>query len=93
MKKEDIENRIKKTIAHQLSVDASTLAEHQSLSSDLGAESLDIPDIIMALEEEFNIELPDDEIDGATTLGKIANRVSDKNLNKKYTYTITFLKV
>ncbi|WP_163030706.1 hypothetical protein [Pseudomonas viridiflava] len=49
MKKEDIENRIKKTIAHQLSVDASTLAEHQSLSSDLGAESLDIPDIIMAL--------------------------------------------
>ncbi|WP_122562899.1 acyl carrier protein, partial [Pseudomonas viridiflava] len=54
-------------------------AEHQSLSSDLGAESLDIPDIIMALEEEFNIELPDDEIDGATTLGKIANRVSDKN--------------
>ncbi|WP_122409629.1 acyl carrier protein [Pseudomonas viridiflava] len=79
MKKEDIENRIKKTIAHQLSVDASTLAEHQSLSYDLGAESLDIPDIIMALEEEFNIELPDDEIDGATTLGKIANRVSDKN--------------
>ncbi|MEE4139937.1 acyl carrier protein [Pseudomonas viridiflava] len=79
MKKEDIENRIKKIIAHQLSVDASTLAGHQSLSSDLGAESLDIPDIIMALEEEFNIELPDDEIDGATTLGKIANRVSDKN--------------
>lgn len=79
MKKEDIENRIKKIIAHQLSVDASTLAEHQSLSSDLGAESLDIPDIIMALEEEFNIELPDDEIDGATTLGKIANRVSDRN--------------
>ena len=58
---QDVEARVKEIIVEQLGVDASEVSPQASFVNDLGADSLDTVELVMALEEEFDIEIPDEE--------------------------------
>lgn len=62
-------DRIKKIIVDQLGVDESKITENSSFIDDLGADSLDIVELIMAFEEEFDIEIPDENAEKMKTVG------------------------
>ena len=62
-------DRIKKIIVDQLGVDESKITENSSFVDDLGADSLDIVELIMAFEEEFDIEIPDEDAEKMRTVG------------------------
>ena len=63
-----IEERAKKIIAEQLGVSESEITSESSFVDDLGADSLDTVELVMALEEEFGTEIPDDEAEKITTV-------------------------
>ena len=56
-----VEDKVKKIIAEKLSVDISEVVPEASFVDDLGADSLDVVELVMAQEEEFNLEIPDEE--------------------------------
>lgn len=56
-----LEEKVKKIIVEQLGVDAEEVTLEASFTDDLGADSLDIVELVMALEEEFGLEIPDEE--------------------------------
>ena len=62
-------DRIKKIIVNRLGVDESKITENSSFIDDLGADSLDIVELIMAFEEEFDIEIPDKDAEKMKTVG------------------------
>ncbi|OPX43205.1 acyl carrier protein [Ruminiclostridium hungatei] len=62
-------DKVKKLIVEQLGVEEDDIAMESSFIDDLGADSLDIVELIMALEEEFNLEIPDNEAEKITTVG------------------------
>ncbi|HLD74913.1 MAG TPA: acyl carrier protein, partial [Bdellovibrionota bacterium] len=74
-------DRVKKIIVDQLGVDADKVKPEASFIDDLGADSLDIVELVMALEEEFNIEIPDEEAEKARTVGDVMQYVSQKAKN------------
>ena len=63
-----IEERVKKIIVDQLGADAAQVKPEASFIEDLGADSLDTVELVMALEEEFDIEIPDEEAEKITTV-------------------------
>ena len=63
-----IEERVKKIIVEQLGVKEEDVKPEASFVEDLGADSLDTVELVMALEEEFDIEIPDEEADKITTV-------------------------
>ncbi|NLN04533.1 MAG: acyl carrier protein [Clostridiaceae bacterium] len=62
-------DKIKKIVVEQLGVDESEVTPEASFIDDLGADSLDIVELIMAMEDEFGIEIPDDVAEKITTVG------------------------
>ncbi len=62
-------DRVKKIIVDQLGIDASKISQESSFVDDLGADSLDIVELIMAFEEEFDIEIPDEDAEKIKTVG------------------------
>ncbi len=60
--------KIKEIVAEQLGVDMSEITEEASFVDDLGADSLDTVELVMALEEEFGIEIPDEDAEKITTV-------------------------
>ncbi|HEX4044876.1 MAG TPA: acyl carrier protein [Gammaproteobacteria bacterium] len=65
--KSEIEVRVKKIIVEQLGVSENEVTDEASFVDDLGADSLDTVELVMALEEEFEIEIPDDEAEKIVT--------------------------
>jgi acyl carrier protein len=61
--------KVKKIVVEQLGVEEDDIAMESSFIDDLGADSLDIVELIMALEEEFDLEIPDSEAEKITTVG------------------------
>jgi acyl carrier protein len=70
-----LETRIRSIIADQLGVDQIDLKPEASILDDLGADSLDVVELVMALEEEFDIEVPDDHVENMRTIGDVQRYV------------------
>ncbi|MGC7405240.1 acyl carrier protein [Pandoraea pneumonica] len=65
---DNIEQRVKKIVAEQLGVAEAEIKNESSFVNDLGADSLDTVELVMALEEEFGMEIPDEEAEKITTV-------------------------
>jgi acyl carrier protein len=72
---QDIEARVKEIIVEQLGVDASEVTIQASFVNDLGADSLDTVELVMALEEEFDIEIPDEEAEKIQSVGQAVDYI------------------
>ncbi len=72
----NIEERVKKIIVEQLGVGEDEVSEDASFVDDLGADSLDTVELVMALEEEFECEIPDEEAEKITTVKQAIDYVS-----------------
>ena len=67
--------KIRATIASQLSIDEEEIKMESSFMNDLGADSLDIVELIMALEEEYEIEIPDEDVEKIATVGDVVEYI------------------
>ncbi len=73
---ENIEQRVKKIVAEQLGVPETDVKNESSFVNDLGADSLDTVELVMALEEEFECEIPDEDAEKITTVQQAIDYVS-----------------
>lgn len=70
-------DKIKEIVAEQLGVDESEVISEASFIDDLGADSLDIVELIMALEEEFDMEIPDEDAEKISTVGNVIEYIKN----------------
>ncbi len=78
-----IEDKVKAIIVDQLGVKAEEVTSTASFVDDLGADSLDTVELVMALEEEFGIEIPDEDAEKMTTVGEAVKYISEKSDTKE----------
>ena len=74
----DVLKRVKKIVVEHLDVEAEKVTENASFMEDLGADSLDNVELVMAFEEEFDIEIPDDAAEHIQTVGDAVKFISEK---------------
>ncbi len=74
--------KIKSIIAEQLGVKAEEVTDNAKFVEDLGADSLDTVELVMALEEEFGIEIPDEDAEKMTTVGEAMKYIHEKAVSK-----------
>ena len=75
---EPVADRVKKIIVDQLGVEEETVTSEASFVDDLGADSLDTVELVMAFEEEFNVEIPDDAAESIVTVGDAVKFIKEK---------------
>ncbi|MCB9357233.1 MAG: acyl carrier protein [Calditrichaeota bacterium] len=75
----DMENKVKKIIADRLQVDLSSVTDGAGFVEDLGADSLDLVELVMAFEEEFGLEIPDQDAETMKTVGDAVNYLKSKS--------------
>ncbi len=75
----DVGVRVKKIVVEHLGIDESKVTESASLMDDLGADSLDAVELVMAFEEEFGVEIPDDAADKIVTVQDAIDYISQQN--------------
>lgn len=73
----DIFAKVKDIVVEQLGVDEEEVSEQASFVDDLGADSLDIVELVMALEEEFDLEIPDEDAEKIVTVGDAVNYIKE----------------
>lgn len=73
----DIFSKVKDIVVEQLGVDEEEVSEQASFVDDLGADSLDIVELVMALEEEFDLEIPDEDAEKIITVGDAVNYIKE----------------
>lgn len=71
--------RVKKIITEQLGVDGKDIKLESSFIEDLGADSLDIVELVMAMESEFDIEIDDDEVENVSTVEDVVNYIKENS--------------
>ena len=69
--------KIREMIAENLNIDINTITEEASFKEDLGVDSLDLFELVMALEEEFRVEIPTEDLETLTTVGAVAKYVEE----------------
>ena len=74
----DIEAKVKEIIIDKLGVEESQITPEASFTNDLGADSLDIVELVMGFESEFNISIPDDDAEKIATVGDAINYLTEK---------------
>ncbi len=74
-----VEEKVKSIIAEQLGVKQEEIKPESSFVDDLGADSLDTVELVMALEEEFGIEIPDEDAEKMTTVGEAMKYIEEKS--------------
>ncbi|HCD69362.1 MAG TPA: acyl carrier protein [Ruminococcaceae bacterium] len=75
----DIFEKVRDLIADQLDIaEKDSITEGSSITDDLGADSLDVVDLVMAIEDEFSIEIPEDEVENIKVVGDIVKYIEDK---------------
>ena len=72
--------KMKEIIADQLSVDADTITEASKFKEDLGADSLDLFELVMALEDEYSVEIPADDLEKLTSVGEVMDYLKAKGV-------------
>ena len=77
METEEIFEKVKTVIVEQLGIDEANVRMESSFLDDLGADSLDIVEFIMALEEEFGLEIPDDDVEKIVTVKDVVEYISE----------------
>ena len=77
-----VTDKVKSIIAEQLGVKVEEVIPTASFIDDLGADSLDTVELVMALEEEFSIEIPDEDAEKITTVGDAIKYIEEKTQNK-----------
>jgi len=77
MSSEEVFEEVKEIIVEQRGVAENAVTEEASFIDDLGADSLDIVELIMALEEEFDIEIPDSDAEKVVTIGDVVDYIKD----------------
>ncbi len=70
--------KVKSIIVDQLDVEEEKVTLDANIQEDLGADSLDIVDLVMSFEEEFDIEIPDDQVENIKTVGDIVKYIEEK---------------
>jgi len=71
-------DKIKDIIVEQLDVEEDAVTMEASITEDLGADSLDVVDLVMSIEESFDVEIPDEEVENIKTVGDIVKFIEDK---------------
>ena len=66
-------DKVKDLISEQLDVKADEITEDSSIQDDLGADALDVVDLVMAIEDEFSVEIPEDQVENIKTVGDIVD--------------------
>jgi acyl carrier protein len=74
----DIASKVKGIIVEKLGVDESEVTPEASFTNDLGADSLDTVELIMELEKEFNVSIPDEQAENITTVGQAINYLEEQ---------------
>ena len=74
---QEMEGRIRSIVAEQLGVDLGEVTPNASILDDLGADSLDVVELMMAIEEAFDIEVPDEDVERMRTIGDMERYVTE----------------
>ena len=74
--------KMKEMVADQLNVDAAEITAETSFKDDLGADSLDLFELVMALEDEYSVEIPSDDLQNLLTVGDVMNYLKEKGVEE-----------
>lgn len=69
--------KVKAILSEQFDVEEDTITADTSIADDLGADSLDVVDLLMSIEDEFEIEIPDEEVENIKTVGELVKYIED----------------
>ena len=78
MSNEEIFEKLKEIIVNQLGIDEKNVKEEATFVDDLSADSLDIVELVMNIEEEFKIEIPDEDAEKIVTVGDVVNYIKER---------------
>lgn len=72
--------KIKQILADQLDADIDEMTMETRIADDLGADSLDVVEMLMAIEDDFDVEIPDEDIEGLKTIGDVVEYINNKGV-------------
>ena len=78
MKQEEVFEKVKKILSEQFDVSVDEITMQTDIAQDLGADSLDVIDILMSVEDEFKIEVPDEDAENVKTVEQMVNYIVNK---------------
>ncbi len=70
-------DKVKAILSSQFEVEEDAITENTNIEDDLGADSLDVVDMLMSLEDEFQVEIPDEEIENIRTVGEVVSYIEE----------------